>query len=406
MKKINIKKLSACIYAAVIVLLAFLFFTNDFGLVDIRKTAVITGAGIDIVEGGVEVTAQLAVPQPAEDGQTTKYLEVTGGGATVSDALNDINVKTGFYPKLVFCKLILLGESCARRNIIELLNYFFRDDYTHLTPQIAMCAGSAGDMVSSRPAFGSTSTEAIERLLSHEAQKSGNVAGVRLKDIGIQTNSRSRACYMPYIVGESGVAEEEGNASPADRTDGGSPQESGQSGSGQGKDGAAGEKELVCNRAALFRGGIFAGVLSPEDTFALNALSDNIGQATLSCDVEERIYSLNLRSCSGGADLRLEDGPRVALAFSALAQITDATGPSSPEADGDGVVHGPVLRGGEDRLKEMFTRLYGELVRLDCDALGVADMLYRGYRDRFDSFGEDVFKNARVECSVSLRSSG
>ena len=57
MKKINFKRIAAVIYAVVIIAMAFLFFTNDFGLVDIRKTAVIIGAGIDLTQDGISVTA-------------------------------------------------------------------------------------------------------------------------------------------------------------------------------------------------------------------------------------------------------------------------------------------------------------------------------------------------------------
>ena len=43
--------------------LLFAFFSNDFGLVDIQKTAVILAAGIDRTEEGYELTAQISVPK-------------------------------------------------------------------------------------------------------------------------------------------------------------------------------------------------------------------------------------------------------------------------------------------------------------------------------------------------------
>ena len=216
MKKFDLKRLAAIIYALAITAMAFLFFTNDFGLVDIRKTAVIIGAGIDLTEGGVSVTAQVAVPQPSENGENTVYIEVEGDGATVADALNVINKKTGFFPKLVFCKLLILGESCRDADIFEVLDYFYRDDYTQLTPVIAMCSGSAGELLASKMRFGNTATVSIERLLSDEAKKSANVSTVNLKMIGIDNFSQSAACYMPYIRARAQSA-----ASPAAQSTGG-----------------------------------------------------------------------------------------------------------------------------------------------------------------------------------------
>ena len=234
MKKINFKRIAAVIYAVVIIAMAFLFFTNDFGLVDIRKTAVIIGAGIDLTQDGVSVTAQVAIPQPSENGESTQYIEVEGEGVTVADALNEINKKTGFYPKLVFCKLLILGESCREGEIFEILDYFYRDDYTQLTPVIAMCKGSAGKLLASKMRFGNTATVSIERLLSDEAKKSGNVSTVNLKIIGIDDNSPSQACYMPFIRAQSQSAED---GSSGDSS--GSGSQSGSSGGGSGSSGSS-----------------------------------------------------------------------------------------------------------------------------------------------------------------------
>ena len=78
MKKFNLKRVASLIYALAITAMAFLFFTNDFGLVDIRKTAVIIGAGIDLTESGVSVIAQVAVPQATENGGSIENVNVWG----------------------------------------------------------------------------------------------------------------------------------------------------------------------------------------------------------------------------------------------------------------------------------------------------------------------------------------
>ena len=46
--------------------LLFSFFSNEFGLVDIQKTAVILAAGIDRSGEGYELTAQISVPKGGE----------------------------------------------------------------------------------------------------------------------------------------------------------------------------------------------------------------------------------------------------------------------------------------------------------------------------------------------------
>ncbi|MDE7306651.1 MAG: hypothetical protein K2N33_04610, partial [Clostridia bacterium] len=128
-KKFSVTKLSVVIYWAILIALIGLFFTNDFGLVDIHKTSIIVAVGIDLNEDEVQVTAQLAVPQPSQNGDAVQYVEVQGSGITIADALNEINAKTGFYPKLLFCKLILVGESCQKENIFKVLRWCSRKHY-------------------------------------------------------------------------------------------------------------------------------------------------------------------------------------------------------------------------------------------------------------------------------------
>ena len=99
--KWNFSRASVFIYFIIFFVLIGLFFTNDFGLVDIHKTAIITAVGIDMEDGEVIVTGELVVPQPSQSGENIKYTQVQGSGLTIADALNEINAKTGFYPKLL-----------------------------------------------------------------------------------------------------------------------------------------------------------------------------------------------------------------------------------------------------------------------------------------------------------------
>ena len=113
-RKFNPGTVLAVIYWLIFIALAGLFFTNDFGLVDIHKTSIITAIGIDMEEREVQVTAEVAVPQPSQSGENIKYTQVQGSGLTIADALNEINAKTGFYPKLQFFKI---GRASCRERV-------------------------------------------------------------------------------------------------------------------------------------------------------------------------------------------------------------------------------------------------------------------------------------------------
>jgi Ger(x)C family germination protein len=408
--KINFKKIQSLIYALVIIFLSFLFFTNDFGLVDIRKTSVIVGVGIDVEDEAVQVTAQVAVPQPAENGENTQFTGVNGSGQTVSEALNEINARIGFYPKLIFCKLIILGESCQGQDIFKVLDYFYRNEYTQLTPIVAMCKGSAGDLLQSKLPFGETAVVSIERLLSEEAKKTGNVSTVNLKCIGLQQYSPSTSCYMPYIESIDNSAEQGGQESEQSGQEGQgggssqSNQPNEQSGSSQG---GQTEKQLICSKTAIFSGGNFKGVLNEEEALALNLIRNEIRHTTLSCTADGDMFSLGLRECNGRIKLNIDGGkPKLIISFKAAAQIQDVDKASTPKQAAENKrVPDTVIKSAEENLKEKFDGIVQVMKREDCDFLGIKKLLYRLHYKYYDTFKDTLFDEMKVEYNVKIKSS-
>ena len=176
MKKSNSSRISVIIYWLIFIALLGLFFTNDFGLVDIHKTSIITALGIDYSDGEVQVTAEVAVPQPSQSGESIKYTQVQGSGETIADAMNEINAKTGFYPQLQFTKMILIGESCVERPLFQVLGCLYRKNYSELTSTVAMCKGNAFDMLAMKSEVTEPTSQAILKVLSDELEKSANAA--------------------------------------------------------------------------------------------------------------------------------------------------------------------------------------------------------------------------------------
>lgn len=398
MKRPRLKYALSVLYLLIFAVLAFLFFTNDFGLLDLRKTSVVIGVALDIEDDDVVLTAQLAVPQPAENGENTKFNVVTGTGATVAAALNEVNVKTGFYPKLVFCKLIVLGESCFDRDLADLLDYFFRNEYTGLTLSVAACEGKASELISQQFPCGNSATDVIDKLLSPEAQASGNVATTTVKQLGEKLFSKSACAYMPYL--ENGVLEESGGGQEGGGNSGGS----GGSGGG-GESQQCEESELICNRCAVFSGGYCKGVLPKEQTFALNLLFGDVKHAFLQSGGDEGRV-LGLRACKGGVGLKIEEGaPVLELSFKSTAKVQDDTRGFSPEEAKEDRVNGEVLRAGEETITGLFGSLFESARSLGCDLFGMRDSLYRSHYGEYDLYADTLYNDVTVKSSVKLRSS-
>lgn len=400
MKRPTLKRSLSVIYALIIAVCAVLFFTNDFGLVDLRKTAVVIGVGLDVEEGDVTLTAQLAVPQPAENGENTKFNVVTGTGATVAAALNEVNVKTGFYPKLVFCKLILLGESCFKEDITKLLDYFYRNEYTGLTLLVAACEGSAKELISQQFPCGNSATDVIEKLLSSEAKASGNVSAVTLKDIGESSFAPSASAYMPYL--ENGILKESG---------GGEGGESGGGSGGSGGGGGAGqqceESELTCNKCAMFSGGYCKGVLSTDQTFAFNLLENDVKHAFIESGDGEKKRVLGLRDCKGETSLSFDDGkPVLEIQFKASINVQDSELGFEPDRAANIRIPEEILKQGEDTIKDLFEQLFKSVQQADSDIFGAKTKLYKSHYKKYEENKEGFLEKLQMRCKVKLQSAG
>lgn len=439
------KKIPTFCYAVLLVVLLVLFFTNDFGLVDIHKTSVVMAVGIDVEEDELVVTAQLAVPQPSESGENTSYTEVAGKGKTVSDALNEINSKTGFYPKLLYCQLILLGESCQNENIFRLLDYFYRNDYAQLTALVAMCKGSAGDLLAMPTPFSNMTAFSIQRVLSEELKKSANVSTVNLKLLAQMQYSQSDACYMPYIEsapqgseetgsqgGEEGSGSQGGEqgggqgssggesggqsgSQGGSSSEGGESGSGGQSGSGEGGSGGSSQsggsggqespKEFTCRKTAAFKGGSFVGILNEDQAFALNLIKSEVRLAIVSAEADGKSYSVGLKNNKGDVKIRVENEvPVFTLSYKAKAKVQDVNEDSDPitRAETESAKDS-VLNAAEETVKKRMTSLMDFCREKDCDLLGAKQLLYKFQTKYYDKFHADLLGKMKVGYEIDIK---
>lgn len=425
----KLRRFSVIFFWILFIALAVMFFTNDFGIVDIHKTSIIVAIGIDSTENEVQVTAQLAVPKPSQSGDNVEYTEVQGSGETVADALNEINAKTGFYPQLQFCKLVLLGDSCKGKSIFQLMGCLYRKNYSELTALVAMCDGKASEFLSMPTVTSDMTTTVIQRALADELEKSANVSSVNLKDIALTHFSRSKACYMPFIQANvQGTSEEGGNGDNVggdkpQSGEGGSSGNSGggsSSGEGGGEGGSEGGEggssnssgneqkpvEFTARKTAIFNDGKFAGILNEQQAFALNILEYEIGLAVLPCDTSEYHYTLGLGKAKGGIEVKIVDGiPEVTLNFKAYGQVVGLKKPVEPkETTKDDKLSPEIIEAANKTIDERFASLIDVCKQTDCDFLGIKEKIFKFNYRYFENLKDDALQKMRVKYEVDIKS--
>ena len=377
--------------------LLFAFFSNDFGLVDIQKTAIILAAGIDRSGEGYELTAQVSVPKGDETAGGTASVELKGSGETVADCLMSMYADSGWVPKFDFCSLVLLGEETAREGAMPALNYFLHNEYMSDNCAVAVCEGSAADVLKQTSAIDDTPSLAINKLFSGAAEKSGATVKNTLREFAVDTLGVSQSSFMPYI---RMMAQESGAGGAGGSSSGGSSGgESGGSSSGS----SGGEKSVLfrAEETALFTQGKMTGLLSAEETFAYNLLNGSVGAGILTVAGEGgKPVSLSIKRNKGGVTLK-EDG-RAELTIELKVLVSDR----AEEDFMAGTETNVATRADEEAAKELLSAhaaaLWESCKMSGCDLFLLARDLWRKDPARYEREKERFPESLEADIEVKV----
>lgn len=358
--------------------LLFSFFSNDFGLVDIQKTAVILAAGIDRSGEGYELTAQISVPKGGEKAGGTASVELSGKGETVADCLMMMYADSGWIPKFDFCSLVLLGEEAAREGAMPALNYFLHNEYMSDNCAVAVAEGSAGEMLKKTSAIDDTPSLAIHKLFSGAAEKTGAAVKNTLREFAVGTLGVSKSSFMPFIrtlPHESGSESSEGSGGK-----GGAEGSGGAGQSGSGSSGGEGDAPVLfrAEETALFREGKLTGLLSAEETLAFNLVRGKVKAGILTVEGEDgEPVSLSIKRGGGSAKLGNEDVPRAKLSVRLKVLVSDRTEEDFMTGTETNVATDEDERRAEELIASYISSLWETCQISGCDLFLLARELYR-----------------------------
>ncbi|MBQ9728067.1 MAG: hypothetical protein IJV85_00560 [Clostridia bacterium] len=431
-------------YLILIAAFVLLFFSNDFGLIDVQKTAIVLAVGIDREDDTFIVTSQIAVPQPSKQEKSTKSVQLVSRGETVAEAFEEINAKTGWYPKLVFCRLILLGEKACEQNVFDALDYFLRDEYMSDNCLLAACDGHAKDVLNVTALVDATSSTAIEKVLSQHAERVGAVLTSTLREFSIGYFSEGRSGYLPVIkiepqqetVGsessesaqkgspsQDGQKEKSKNESSSGESsknsesssEESSSQSSSDSGNGSSKEsksssgdsgGNASEPLFSAGETALFVGGKRVDTLTKEESFAVNVVLNKLQLATYSLRQGEEICSLTIKRNEPKMKLTIgKNGiPSFKIQVTCHAGILDYSKSQDLSSLGD---VGDVPRGSfplaETLLKAQIVSAFEKTRACGCDLFGIVERLEKYQKKHFYALRGEVLDRVVLNATISFK---
>lgn len=415
MKKIHLKNTTRY-YIAVVLVFFFLFLSGDFGLVDVQKTAIVMAVGIDREDDTIILTSQIAVPQASKQGDATQTVQLVSRGKTVADAFEEINAKTGWYPKLVFCHLLILGEKTTEQNVFEALDFFLLDEYMPDNCLVATCEGVAKDLLNVTALVDPSGSLAIQKVLSQHAQRVGTAMPSTLREFAIGYFSDAKSGFLPVvktqpqqekIQGENGQAGQGGESGGQNGSSGGSSGSGGQGGQkSQSGNGETDKPVFSASETALFVGGIKKGVFTEEETFAYNAVKNDLKLASYTVKTEENFCSLTVKNNDSKIKLHYRDGGRATLRIDVVmsAGLLDYSGSLALEnvTDGGDVPSG-AFSSAEKLLSSQIVTAFEKCRLCACDLFGVGERMQKYKPRAYKEYKDSLLQNATYEIHVKFR---
>ncbi len=409
-------------YILILAFLSFLFFSNDFGLIDVQKTAIVMAVGIDREENQFIVTSQIAVPKSSDQGNASEAVQLVSRGKTVAEAFEQINAKTGWYPKLVFCNLIVLGKKTAEENVFDALDFFLREEYLTDDCQIAVCDGQAKEILNTAALVDPSSSVAVQKVLSEHAKRVGTVLPANLKDFAIGYFGAAQSGTLPVlkpqpqqeqIPPQDNAPQDSSSTESASEGESSSTQSSaeeesssaGEGGSSQGGGSSGGEKSggkedkpvFSARETALFVRGKWVETLTADETFAVNAAIGKLRLANYSVAVDENACTLIIKRnlSSLRLDLGKEGRGVLKIRLKIVAGAIDYSKAQPVEKIKDfGEVPEGAFDAAEKKLAATLSTAYEKARAVGCDVFGLQERLVkykkRAFFDKKDTLLEDT----------------
>lgn len=406
----SLRRKTPVIYVLAVIFLTILFFSNDFGLVDIQKTAIVLAVGIDRENEEFIVSSRIAVPSSSgEQKAAADSIQVETRGDTVGAAIQEINMKTGWYPKLVFLNLIVLGETATEKNTFESLDYFLRNDYMSDDCKICCCEGKAGEKLNTKTTAESIPSLSVGKILSAHSATTGLAAVTTLREFAAGYFGVSNSGYMPVLkVDElSGGASGGSSGNSPDGASGGTSgeKEGGQSGSGQeatdsggasetsqgGSGGESGGKTFSATETALFSNGVYREKLTKDETFAFLCVNGGVRLATFDAEYGGVNYTLMIKKSKPKIKFFVDDfaTPRLSVSLEMIAELQDVSSSQTiVEIAAPGKTKQAVLDEAGKKLTRLIKSVFEKSRANNCDLFDAGKRLqkyesayYNAYRD-------------------------
>lgn len=396
------------IFLLIFLITVLLFLSNDFKLINVEKTAIITAIAIDKSNEDYLATVQVAVPEATDTNTENQKAVISGKGKTVGEALKDIENATGWYPKLAFCNLIILGNSFKGENVIKVLDYFVKTLRVQDSAVVVFSDEKAYTLLEKATPMDNISSFAIQKIILKDPGFDKNIATVNIKDFAVNYYGRNSSSYMPYISVK--LAKEDDEKTSSGETSGNKTTSSNSESTSGNSTNNKGETLFDATKTALFKNGVLVGILEKEQTLAFNLITADAVETAISVGIENNgettNYMLRILRNSRSIKIKKDNGKlKLYVDLNVYCKISDTDDKTYNGSYSDyTALPKKVKEQAEINLKKDIEELLNVSSNTECDVLKLDDRIYKYHNSFYSNYKENPAKLLDYEITVTVNS--
>lgn len=272
----------------------------------LNMRVIVTGMGIDKVEDGYEITAQVVMPTPGSEsgGGNATLGFISEIGVNVSDGVQKIAYKIGKTAGFSHMSFLIIGQNMLEDNLAESLDYFVRDPELNTSVMMLISPTTAKDMLSKTETLELSAGVGLQKVFIYKQSsfngvmmpiekfvnnafglsKSSAVGGILITEEGEEELGKSTSETLSGS--ENGLSSSgESGSSSGENSGSESGGQSGQGNNGSSSDGGGGSNSTgssqdgrikYYNDVYYFKRGKFIGKFEKEEELLGFFLTDNV----------------------------------------------------------------------------------------------------------------------------------
>ena len=377
------------------------FLTLDFLLIDVEKTALIVAIGIDKTDNGYEVTAQIAVPEATNQSTKSNESVIYATGETLYDAVGDIGSRTGWYPKLSFCNLIILGNKVFEENVMGVVDFFVRSYKVEDSAILCASEKTAKEVLLSISPLDNISSFALTKIFVRDHNNASKILTTSIKDFAKFYYSPCKSGFMPMIkmIDTKDKGNNTSQASSLTSNSGASEQ---------------GDKNTPvvydAETCLLFSKGYKTGEISGDECLFYSLFEKSVNEAFFNLEITDEDGNtgkalIGIKRVNSSLKLEYDgDTPTLKGNMKLWIQISDTDFPQSMKQIATiGRLSENMLSKASSYALTTLKDLFEKTTSAGCDMFESKNMLYRFHNDRFEKEQKNFLSNLKCDFTVTCQ---